>query len=58
MAGGKDPLREPGYAQGLQADIAGSGLIVFEEAAHFPHIDFPDRFNRAAIDFLSRSSDN
>ncbi len=54
VAGGKDPLREPGYAQGLQAEIAGSELIVFEEAAHFPHIDFPDRFNRAAIDFLSR----
>jgi len=29
-------------------------LIVFEDAAHFPHIDFPDRFNRAAIEFLSR----
>jgi pimeloyl-ACP methyl ester carboxylesterase len=54
IAGGMDPLRAPGYAQGLQAEIAGSELIVFEEAAHFPHIDFPDRFNCAAIDFLSR----
>jgi pimeloyl-ACP methyl ester carboxylesterase len=27
---------------------------VFDEAAHFPHIDFPERFNRAAIEFLSR----
>jgi 2-hydroxymuconate-semialdehyde hydrolase len=54
VAGGKDPLREPGYAHGLQAQIAGSELIVFEEAAHFPHIDFPDRFNRAAIEFLTR----
>ena len=54
VAGGSDPLREPGYAHGLQADIAGSELIVFEGAGHFPHIDFPDRFNRAALDFLSR----
>lgn len=54
IAGGKDPLREPGYALGLQTEIAGSELIVFEEAAHFPHIDAPERFNRAAIAFLSR----
>jgi 2-hydroxymuconate-semialdehyde hydrolase len=54
IAGGKDPLREPGYAQALQAEINGSELIVFEEAGHFPHIDFPERFNRAAIDFLRR----
>jgi pimeloyl-ACP methyl ester carboxylesterase len=54
VAGGKDPLREPGYAYGLQAEIAGSELVVFEEAAHFPHIDFPERFNEVAIAFLSR----
>jgi pimeloyl-ACP methyl ester carboxylesterase len=54
VAGGKDPLREPGYAKKLQAEISGSELIVFEEAAHFPHIDAPERFNLAAIDFLSR----
>ena len=54
VAGGKDPLREPGYARGLQTEIAGSELIVFEEAAHFPHIDFPERFNRAAVEFLAR----
>jgi pimeloyl-ACP methyl ester carboxylesterase len=54
VAGAKDPLREPGYAQKLHAEIAGSQLIVFEDAAHFPHIDAPARFNLAAIDFLSR----
>jgi pimeloyl-ACP methyl ester carboxylesterase len=54
IAGAKDPLREPGYAQKLHSEIAGSQLIVFEEAAHFPHIDAPERFNLAAIDFLSR----
>jgi pimeloyl-ACP methyl ester carboxylesterase len=54
VAGGSDPLREPDYGHRLQAEIAGSELLVFEGAAHFPHIDFPDRFNRAAIAFLSR----
>lgn len=54
VAGGKDPLREPGFAPKLQAEIAGSELAVFEEAGHFPHIDMPERFNAIAIDFLSR----
>jgi 2-hydroxymuconate-semialdehyde hydrolase len=54
VAGAKDPLREPGFGPKLQAEIAGSELIVFHEAAHFPHIDMPERFNHAAIDFLSR----
>jgi pimeloyl-ACP methyl ester carboxylesterase len=54
VAGEKDPLREPGYAYGLQAQIAGSELAVFPEAAHFPHIDVPERFNQIAIEFLSR----
>jgi pimeloyl-ACP methyl ester carboxylesterase len=54
VAGAKDPLREPGYALELQKEIAGSQLAVFEEAAHFPHIDLPERFNDAAISFLSR----
>jgi len=54
VAGAKDPLREPGYAETLQAEIAGSELVVFPEAAHFPHIDLPERFNEVAVDFLSR----
>ena len=33
----------------------GDGLfVVFEDAGHFPHIDWPERFNAAAIEFLSR----
>ena len=53
IAGAKDPLREPGYAALLQKDIAGSELTIFEDAAHFPHIDFPDRFNTRVVEFLS-----
>jgi pimeloyl-ACP methyl ester carboxylesterase len=54
VAGGKDPLRVPGYAQHLQTEIVGSELVVFEEAGHFPHLDFPERFNEVAIRFLSQ----
>ncbi len=54
VAGGRDPLREPGYAAALQKEITGSELVTFAEAGHFPHLDFPDRFNEAAIGFLSR----
>ena len=54
VAGARDPLREPGYAQELQKEIAGSELVVFEDAGHFPHIDFPERFNETAIAFLSQ----
>jgi pimeloyl-ACP methyl ester carboxylesterase len=54
VAGGKDPLREPGYAIALQREIANSELIVFPEAGHFPHIDFPEQFNEVVIGFLSR----
>jgi pimeloyl-ACP methyl ester carboxylesterase len=54
VAGGKDPLREPGYATALQQEIADSELVVFPEAGHFPHLDYPDRFNKIVIEFLSR----
>jgi pimeloyl-ACP methyl ester carboxylesterase len=54
VAGGKDPLREPGYGGALQRDIAGSELAVIPEAGHFPHIDCPERFNRLALQFLLR----
>ena len=54
VAGGKDPLREPGYAQALQEEIAGSELVLFPEAGHFAHLDCPDRFNEIVTAFLSR----
>ena len=54
VAGGKDPLRVPEYAAALQREIKNSELVVFPEAGHFPHIDFPEQFNEVAIGFLSR----
>ena len=54
IAGARDPLRNPGYAQELQAEIKGSELVMFEDAAHCPQIDDPERFNRTVIDYLKR----
>ena len=54
IAGARDPLRNPGYAQELHGQIKGSELIVLPDAGHCPQIDAPDEFNRAAIAFLTR----
>jgi 2-hydroxymuconate-semialdehyde hydrolase len=31
-----------------------SKLVIFEKAGHSPHEEYPDKFNRLALDFLSR----
>ena len=54
IAGARDPLRNPGYAHELHAQIKGSELVVLPDAAHCPQIDAPDEFNRAVVEFLSR----
>jgi 2-hydroxymuconate-semialdehyde hydrolase len=54
IAGRRDSLREPGYAEVLQNDIPGSELIVFPEAGHCSQIDDPEKFNRTAVEFLTR----
>jgi pimeloyl-ACP methyl ester carboxylesterase len=54
IAGAKDPLRNPGYANELHKEIEGSELITLADAGHCPQIDLPDAFNKAVIEFLSR----
>jgi len=54
VAGGKDPLRNPGYADELHQEIPGSELVLFAQAGHCPQLDEPDRFNRVVAEFLSR----
>lgn len=53
IAGALDPLRMAGYGAVLQAQVAGSELVVFENAGHCPQIDQPERFNNAVVEFLS-----
>src|SRR5258706_1489402 len=54
VAGAKKPLREAGYAEKIQKEIARSELVGFAEAGHFRHIDCRDRFNATPSHFLSR----
>ena len=54
IAGAKDPLRNPGYADELSKEIEGAELTTFADAGHCPQIDVPDAFNKAVIEFLSR----
>jgi pimeloyl-ACP methyl ester carboxylesterase len=52
MAGAKDPLRLPGYADELVAEIPDAQLYVFENAAHMGNIECAEDFNREVIRFL------
>ncbi|MBB43049.1 MAG: alpha/beta hydrolase [Rhodospirillaceae bacterium] len=52
VAGKQDGLRLPGYAKELKNKIRGSKALVYDQAAHCPHIEHPARFNKDAIHFL------
>jgi len=56
MAGALDPLRLPGYAPELAAEIPGARLHVFEHGAHMPNIECADEFNRVVISFLKEDA--
>ncbi len=56
MAGARDPLRLPGYADELAAAIPGARLHVFENAAHMPNIECAEAFNDVLIRFLKEES--
>ena len=53
VAGRDDNLREPGYGEQLQQDIAGAELLLMD-AGHCPQIDLPEVFNRGVLDYLLR----
>lgn len=55
MAGARDPLRLPGYAPELAAEIPGAKLHVFQNAAHMPNIECAEEFNRVVIKFLKEA---
>ena len=55
IAGAHDPLRMPGYAQELAAEIPGAELYIFKNAAHMGNIECADEFNREVIGFLKKS---
>lgn len=56
IAGGKDPLRNPGYVNDFIDRIPTHELIVYEDAGHCPNIEKADAFNSAVIDFFTRQT--
>jgi pimeloyl-ACP methyl ester carboxylesterase len=50
--GEHDPLVPLVYGEAMQGEIAGSRLVVLEDAAHVPMWDAPEAFNRIALEFL------
>ncbi|MGY9004891.1 MAG: alpha/beta fold hydrolase [Alphaproteobacteria bacterium] len=56
IAGSKDPLRLPGYADELVAEIPGGKIYTFENAGHMGNIECADEFNREVIAFLKEDT--
>jgi pimeloyl-ACP methyl ester carboxylesterase len=56
IAGVADPLRLPGYAEELTAEIPGARLHVFQNAGHMGNIECADEFNRVVIEFLKEET--
>lgn len=54
IAGDRDPLAPPKTMQRMQEAIAGSRLVVLPGAGHLAHLEQPDAFNAALLDFLGR----
>jgi 2-hydroxymuconate-semialdehyde hydrolase len=54
FAAGNDKFREPGFEKELIKRIAGLECHVFPDAGHMLHIEFPERFNKLCLDFLTR----
>ncbi len=55
--GQHDPLTPPLLGERIANAIPGAELIVFENSAHSPNVEHPDRFNRVVRRFLVSSAD-
>jgi 3-oxoadipate enol-lactonase len=54
VVGRDDPATPVGDSEILKAGIAGSRLLVIDDAAHLPNIEREDEFNEVIGEFLSR----
>ncbi len=52
IAGARDKLRLPGYADDLVRQIPGARLTLFEDAGHCPNIEQPEATAAALLEFL------
>jgi len=54
LVGRHDPGCTVAAAEVLHRGIAGSELVIIEDAAHLPNIEQADRFNAALLEFLAK----
>lgn len=51
-AGDRDPLKPEDYAKNLHSALPNSRVEIFEQCGHCAHIEYPERFNKLAIEFF------
>lgn len=56
VVGGRDPLVPPAVAEVVRSELAGTQVVVLEEAAHVPMFDRPHEFAEAVLEFLDQAS--
>ncbi|HSN11590.1 MAG TPA: alpha/beta fold hydrolase, partial [Propionibacteriaceae bacterium] len=54
--GGQDDLVPPRQVRAVQEQVADARVDIFEDAGHDPMVVNPERFNRAAMEFLKDTS--
>ena len=52
VVGREDPITPVADSEKMHAAVAGSQLVVIENASHVSNIEQPDQFNRALLEFL------
>jgi pimeloyl-ACP methyl ester carboxylesterase len=50
--GDRDPMIPLSHARAAHAAIPGSRLEIFENAGHFPHAEYPERFAEVVTEFI------
>ena len=52
VAGEHDPVTPPAVLRAMAAAIRGSSLVELPGVGHWPHLEAPDAFDRALLEFL------
>jgi proline-specific peptidase len=55
VTSGRFDMATPAIAQAAHAGIRGSELVIFEESAHLPHADEPERYTEVLGEFVARN---
>lgn len=53
LHGGESQLYEPAVSQWMAANIGGARRCCFDNAGHSPHLEVPDAYNHALVEFVT-----